>query len=177
VRNRYLAHDKTICEEICRIAIRPGAGGYLIDWDSRFTGGDDFYFGDQEEMGLGCRMATPLVVKNGGHIVNSDGLADEKQVWGQPADWCDYRGSIEGRPAGVLLMPDPKNFRRSWFHARDYGLLVANPFGANAFTKAPASRIPVTKGESLRLRFAILVHSGPIDPQAVYKEWLAEAEH
>lgn len=174
VKNRYMSGEKTLCEEICliRISVRPGS--YLIDWTSTFTGPEDFFLGDQEEMGLGVRVATPLTVKNNGQIVNSDGARNEKQVWGKQADWCDYRGVIEGEPTGVTLMPDPKNFRRCWFHARDYGLLVANPFGQNAFTRGEKSMITVRKGESFRLRFGILIRSGKTDIAAAYKDWLAE---
>ncbi len=130
VKNRYVSGEKTVCEETCRISITVRPWGYLIDWTSEFTGPEDFSFGDQEEMGLGVRVATPLTVKNGGHILNSDGSKNEKQVWGKQADWCDYSCKIDGQPVGVTLVPDPKNFRRSWFHARDYGVLVANSFVA-----------------------------------------------
>lgn len=172
VKNRYRAGAKTVCEEVCRISIRVRPNSYLIDWTSEFTGTEDFAFGDQEEMGLGVRMATPLTVKNGGEMRNSNGSKNEKQIWGKQADWCDYRGTIEGQPVGITLMTDRKNFRRSWFHARDYGLLVANPFGQNAFTKGEKSKVVVRKGQKLRLRFAILVYSGQVDVGAVYKEWL-----
>ena len=47
----------------------------------------------------------------------------------RPADWCDYDGIINQRQVGVTLIADPQNFRPSWFHARDYGLLLANAFG------------------------------------------------
>src|SRR5262245_17560054 len=118
VRNRYTASGKTVCEEVCRITVAVRPAGYLINWTSEFTAPEDFAFGDQEEMGLGVRVATPLTVKNGGLIVNSDGEKDEKGTWGKAADWCDYRGNVEGKEVGVALMPDPANFRRSWFHAR-----------------------------------------------------------
>ena len=172
VRNEYLAMGKTLCEEDCRIRIVPRTTSTLIIWDSQFGGENDFSFGDQEEMGLGFRVATPLAVKNGGRIVNSDGLVDEKQAWGKQADWCDYSGTVDGRQVGLLLVPDPRNFRRSWFHARDYGVLVANPFGQNAFTKGPKSEVIVREGELLRLRFGVLVHAGPIDLAAAYRETL-----
>jgi len=58
-------------------------------------------------------------------------------------------------------MPDPANFRPCWFHARDYGLLLANPFGRRAFRKGPPSKVVVKPGESLRLRFAVLLHASP----------------
>lgn len=173
VKNRYVSHNRTICEELCRIEIQPGPGGFMILWDSRFTGADDFYFGDQEEMGLGVRVATPMAVKNGGRLINSDALVGEKQVWGKQADWCDYSGVIDAQPVGITLMPDPGNFRQCWFHARDYGFVAANPFGRNAFTKSEKSNVSVAGGESLRLRFAVLIHSGPVDLPSAYKRALA----
>jgi hypothetical protein len=172
VRNRYSSGGKTVCEEVCRITITVRPGAYLIDWTSEFTGPDEFSFGDQEEMGLGLRVATPLTVKNGGQIINSAEAKNEKEVWGKPANWCDYRGTINGQEVGVALMPDPGNFRPSWFHARDYGLLVANPFGKNAFTRGEKSKVAVKKGgEPFRLRFGVLVHSGKVDVGAAYAEW------
>jgi hypothetical protein len=173
VKNRYRAGDRTICDELARVAILPRSGGYLLLLDFQFSGDDDFHFGDQEEMGLGVRVATPLAVKNGGRLTNSDGLVGEKQVWGKQADWCDYSGTIEGRPVGMLLVPDPRNFRRSWFHARDYGFVAANAFGRKAFTGGEPSQVVVPKGQSLRLRYAVLVHAGPIDLAAAYQDALA----
>ncbi len=152
------------------------SSGYWIIWDSQFAGAGDFYFGDQEEMGLGVRVATFMTVKNGGEIVNGDGLRNEAQVWGKQSECCDYSGSIDGQQAGVLLMADSMNFRRAWFHARDYGLLVANPFGVNAFTTGPMSKVVVRKGESLRIRFGVLVHAKPVDLKAAPKEWLTLSE-
>ena len=74
-------------------------------WDSEFRPvGGELVFGDQEEMGFGVRVATPLTVKSGGRIVNSDGATDEKQVWGKPADWCDYGGAIENTTTWRVLM-------------------------------------------------------------------------
>ena len=170
--HRYRADNNVVCEETCRVRLVARPASYLLVWDSQFSGQHDFYFGDQEEMGLGFRVATPLAVKHGGQIVNSDGQLDEKQVWGKQADWCDYHGTIGGQAVGILLVPDPKNLRRSWFHARDYGVLVANPFGQSAFTKGTKSRIVVKAGEILRIRFALLIHGGPTDLKAAYRECL-----
>jgi hypothetical protein len=167
-KNLYQTDGKTICEEVCRIRLRVTRHGYLIEWESKFSGNAAFKFGDQEEMGLGIRIATDLSVTKGGVITSSEGRNNEKQVWGRQADWCDY----SGRGTGIMLMPDPKNFRRSWFHARDYGLLVANPFGRQAFIKGAPSRIVVKKGETLRLRFGVLVHDDNLDRQAAYNEFL-----
>lgn len=171
VRNRYLANGKLVCEETCRITLHAGAEAWTIDWTSEFTGPDSFSFGDQEEMGLGVRLASPLTVKNGGRITNSHQHVNEAQVWGKQADWCDYSGLTDGRRAGITLMPAPDNFRQCWFHARDYGLLVANPFGVNAFTRQSKSEIRVPRGETFRLRFGILIHAGDTDLPAAFRNW------
>jgi hypothetical protein len=170
VKNRYRSGQATICEESCRVSVTPGASGYWIVLDSTFTGPESFYFGDQEEMGLGVRVATPLAVKNGGRLTNSDGQVNEKQVWGKQADWCDYSGAIKGEELGIMLVPCPESFRRCWFHARDYGFVAANPFGRSAFTKGEKSKVDVAKGESLRLRYAVLVHAGHVDLARAYRE-------
>jgi len=54
----------------------------------------------------------------------------------------------------------PENFRESWWHNRDYGLMVANPFGRAAMKQGEKSAITVRRGESLRLRFAAIIHDG-----------------
>jgi hypothetical protein len=61
----------------------------------------------------------------------------------------------------MTIIPHSKNFRPSWFHSRDYGLIVANPFGQKAFTKGEPSSVPVKRGEVFTLRFAALIHSSP----------------
>jgi hypothetical protein len=181
VRNRYLASDgdRVVCREVCSYTFLVRPSGYLIIQDSTFSSEtDDFTFGDQEEMGLGVRLATPLAVKQkkGGRILDSRGRLNEKGVWGKQAKWCDYSGTIDGVPVGVSLFPDPRNFRPSWYHARDYGFVVANPFGRNAMTGGEKSRITVRKGEKFRLRFGVLIHGSQkeekYDPQKAYQDYL-----
>lgn len=173
VRNRYRDGDRVVCEEQGVRSIEKTSEGFLFRWSSTFRGERPFYFGDQEEMGLGLRMHTPLSVAQGGEILNSDGLRNEKQAWGKPADWCLYRGRAGADHVGVLLMPSPKNFRRAWFHCRDYGLVVGNPFGRNAFTGGEASRIEVAAGQPFTLGYAVLLFQHPadrpLDAGAVFK--------
>jgi len=182
VRNRYLAADgeKTLCTETCRYTLLVRPSGYLLLWDSTFRAeGDEATFGDQEEMGLGVRVATPLAVTKSGRISDSEGRQNEAQVRGQAPDWCDYSGVVDGRRVGVTLMPHPANFRRSWFHARDYGLFAANPFGRQALTGGEPSRVVVRPGEALRLRFGVLLHGSPageaVDLKAAYADYLRQS--
>ncbi len=177
VRNRYGKGGTLIAEEDCRLTILVRPAGTLLIWDSEFRPREgDLVFGDQEEMGLGVRLATPLAAVNGGRTVDSEGRIDEAGVWGKQADWCRCGGSIEGRRVGVAILTDPANFRRSWFHARDYGLLVANPFGQNAFTGGERSRVVVPEGRTLRLRFGVLVFDGEPDMTAAYRDFLSQLD-
>jgi hypothetical protein len=106
------------------------------------------------------------------------GRRNEREVWGNAADWCDYSGTIAGRHAGITTMCDPANFRLSWHHARDYGALVVNPFGQQAFRKGPISKVVVKPGESFRLRYGVLLHAGPPDAapdlKAAYADFLSQ---
>jgi hypothetical protein len=179
VRNSYRAGSRVICREVCRhrVMIRPH--GILLTYESRFSSESaGFFFGDQEEMGLGVRVDRELRVKGGrGSIINSEGRRNEKDVWGRPALWCGYGGVKDGQHVGLALMPDPGNFRKSWFHARDYGFLVANPFGRKAFTRGQPSRVNVATGKVFRLNFGVLVHGTaadePVDLKAAYADYLS----
>ena len=178
VENVYEVDGRTICTETCEIAISVRPEGYLLDWRSAFQSKQDFTFGDQEEMGLGVRVATPLAVDKGGEIIDSENRKNGSQVWGKQADWCQYSAVVDRQRIGIVLMPSPNNFRRSWFHARDYGLLVANPFGQNAFTKGEKSKVSVKQGDNFHLRFGVLVYGvpaeSPLDIAGSYRKYLEE---
>ena len=80
----------------------------------------------------------------------------------------------------MTLMGHPENFRPCWMHARDYGFIAANPFGRNAFGKGEPSRVIVKPGESLRLRYGVLLHASPADRPAdvheAFKEYVRIAK-
>ena len=188
VRNEYLDQkdpSKVVCNETARYTFLVRPAGYLLLWDSTFAGDNEFYFGDQEEMGLGFRVATPLrvaakgpanVPPGNGTILDSQGRKNEKQIWGNSATWCDYSGTMAGQRLGMSIFPHPNNFRPSWFHARDYGILEANQFGRKAFGKGEISKVVVHPGEKFRIRYGVLIHSGPIGSQpdlaAAYEDYL-----
>ncbi|MEQ2007624.1 MAG: DUF6807 family protein [Limisphaerales bacterium] len=152
--------------------------GFLLTWEASFTAAvDGFAFGDQEEMGFGVRVATELTEKKGGVITSSSGVTTAKATWGKTASWCDYSGVLGERRVGIAVLADAKNFRPSWFHNRDYGLMVANPFGEKAFTKGATSRVLVPKGETFRLRFGAWIHSSKKDGLADVTEAWENFQH
>jgi putative membrane-bound dehydrogenase-like protein len=132
---------------------------WLLIWEATLLADRlPLILGDQEEMGFGARVATAITEQNGGRLVNAKGQATAAKTWGQAADWCDYAGKVDGQTAGITLMADRKNFRHSWWHNRDYGVFVANPFGRQAMKQGEKSAITIDKGQSLSLRFGALIH-------------------
>ena len=117
---------------------------------------------DTKEGTFAIRVA-PELNSPPGRMVNSRGGQGEPEIWGKPAEWVDYDGTIGGETVGIAIFDSPRNFRHpTTWHARAYGLFSVNPFGLRAFTgdaKQDGSyRIPA--GESLTLRYRVLIHDG-----------------
>lgn len=155
---------------INRFRLAAARDSWRLDWEATFESEQgDLIFGDQEEMGFAARMATSLTEKKSGRITSSTGAQTAATTWGQTAAWCDYAGQIEGEPAGIMLIPSPQNFRPCWWHNRDYGVFVANPFGRAAMKQGPVSSVRISKGETFRLAFTAIIHEGPnFQPNQAY---------
>ena len=67
---------------------------------------------------------------------------------------------MDGVRSGIQLVADPSNFRPSWWHNRDYGVFVANPFGRESMKQGAKSRIVVSRGQPFTLRFGAVLHAG-----------------
>ncbi len=166
------AEGLSLCSLTNRFVLSAQTNAWLLTWDATFRSDErDFTFGDQEEMGFGARVATAITEKNGGVITSSSALRTAKNTWGQPAEWCDYSGNTDGAARGIMLLSDPKNFRPSWWHNRDYGVFVANPFGRAAMKQGDKSTVTVKRGENLRLRFGAVIHAGSEFEPANVKPW------
>lgn len=125
-------------------------------------------FGDTKEGTLGIRVAEPLRVesKQGGHIINSRGQVDGR-TWGQPAEWVDYYGPLNGQTVGIAILNHPSSFRfPTGWHVRTYGLFAANPFAQKEFsgkTDSKDTSYTLPAGEEMTLRYRFLFHVG--DPK------------
>jgi len=184
VSNFYLdskdSSGNRIAHEICKYTILVRQNYYLLIYDSTISSDEhDLKFGDDQEYGLGIRVQTPIEERYGGQILNADGLKGEKgpgNCYGKASDWCDYSGVMDDTLIGMTIMPDPKNFRRSWYHVRDYGLIAANLFGSKKVAGLERNDIVVKKGEKFHLGFGIAIYSAPkgskIDRDAMYQDYL-----
>jgi hypothetical protein len=100
----------------------------------------------------------------GGAILTSEGLRDGA-AWGKRARWVAYSGRVAGQQLTVAVFDHPGNpAHPTFWHARDYGLLAANPFGAHDFSGAPAGTGAqvVPAGGSLRFRYRVWIATGEV---------------
>jgi hypothetical protein len=162
-----------ILDEARTITVSKTAHGYLIALDIDLHASVcPITFGDTKEGSMGVRVpdAFRTQLKDGGTITSADGKAvppgtkGTLSVWGQPADWHDYSGTVGDKPAGVAVFADAKNPHPSAWHTRDYGLMAANPFGRGKSgypsQKGKTDLVTLKKGEHLKLRYAVYAHTG-----------------
>ena len=170
--------DEPALIETTTISIYPNR---LLAYDITFSAPNgSATFEDTKEGLFGIRLRDSMREKEGGHVVNADGLEGSKAAWGKPSKWVDYFGEAEGKTYGVAIFDHPENFRPSRYHVRDYGLFSINPFGEKAYTggKSEAQHVEVAADKPLRLRYGIYIHEG--NPQEgrvseVFERYVTEA--
>lgn len=104
-----------------------------------------------------ARMDPDLAVINGGTMINAEGDKGEKGTFGKRSAWMDYYGKRMGKTEGLAILQHPSNawFPASWF-TRDYGFFSPTPM----YWPENGENITLKKGEQLKLRYRVLVHTG-----------------
>jgi hypothetical protein len=108
-----------------------------------------------------------------GNMLNSEGVSG-KAAWGKKAKWCDYYGPLNGKTVGIAIMDHKANPRHpTTWHARDYGLCCANPFGLSYFEKKPrgTGNMEIKAGESVTFKYRVLVHEGTAEEADVEQQY------
>jgi len=107
-------------------------------------------------------------------MVSSEGGEGEPQIWGKRANWVNVDGMIDGHELGVAIFDHPKSFRHpTYWHARGYGLLAANPFGLSYFLRDAKQdgSYTIPAGESIQFRYRLLIHKGDYKEAQVAKQY------
>ncbi|MFM7185433.1 MAG: DUF6807 family protein [Planctomycetota bacterium] len=172
---------RVVCREESTITIADrsiaGTPVRIVTWDARLAAGDQpVTFADVEEMGFGIRLIRELSPKWGGCYRAAHGGRDERGVFGTQAAWCDASGEVGGTRVGVTLVDRGFQTQPAYFHARDYGWLLANPFGRRSYTKGDSAAVTVSPGESLELHYGLVLHDDVADdllPGIVASAWAA----
>jgi hypothetical protein len=115
---------------------------------------------------LGLRVAASMSAHyGGGRLTSSEGGVGEKPIFGKPARWTDYSGTVTEKDVdGVTWFDHPANPRypTSW-HVRDDGWMSA------AFCLRDGYQLE--RASPLRLRYGFHVHARALDAK------VAEARH
>jgi hypothetical protein len=171
---------KPFAEEVQEYTFRGDKDWRIIDCDLIIRANHGpVKFGDTKEGTFAIRLAPELDAPSG-TMVNSEGGKGEPQIWGKRADWVDVYGVIDGQTVGVAVFDSPKSFRHpTYWHARGYGLLAANPFGFKYFlqdTQQDGS-YTIAPGKSLEFRYRVLIHEGNYVKAQVAEKYREYAAH
>ena len=169
---------KVICKDTRRVRIVPLANNEVyMDFDITLKATEGpVTFGDTKEGTMGIRTRPELRLEGKvakGHILNSDGLTD-RDCWGKRAAWVDYYGPVNGKTVGITMFEHPSSPRHpTWWHAREYGLFAANPFGIHDFEKKPAGTgdLVLEKDKEWTLRYRIYFHHDHLSREALQKHF------
>jgi len=112
------------------------------------------------------RTSPDISVRNGGTMINAEGLRSEKETFGKRSAWLDFYGKRGTSIEGIAILQHPSNpwYPAPWF-TRDYGFMSPTPM----YWPENDKDIFMKKGTVLNLRYLVLVHSGDYQ-QANIKE-------
>jgi hypothetical protein len=131
-------------------------------------------FADDKHGVMAIRMNPSLQLDNdpqhgvttaGGQVVNSEGVRG-KEVFGKRARWIDYWGKIGDKTVGFAVFDHPRNpHHPTWWMARGYGYVAADPFGGNSIGGEPPGTgdLVIPSGQSATFRYRFVFHEG--DPE------------
>ena len=188
-RNKWVSADgKTQCTDERTIAFAAVKGGRAIDYQITIKASNgDVTFGDTKEGTMAIRTNPVLRLDNDprrgvtgarGKCVNSEGVKG-KAIWGKRAKWVDYWAPVDGKTVGVAIFDHPSNPRHpTWWHARAYGLVAANPFGVHNFERKPAGtgNMKIKAGQSVTFRYRFIFHEGDAKEAKIAERYKTYAE-
>lgn len=177
--NDWMAGKKKICSDETTMEFVSSGNTRRIDFGVKLTADDsDVVFGDTKEGTFAIRTHPALRItgkdkKPAGRAFNSKGI-EGKSIWGKKAKWVCYVGDIDGQRYSVAVFDHPGNLRHpTTWHAREYGLVAANPFGLHHFTSARkgTGQFRLLPGESFSLKYGVLIFKGELTTNTVESEF------
>ena len=187
--NRWVGPDgEIVCTDTRELRFGKSDGARYIDWlVTMHASHGKVVFGDTKEGMMGIRTHPSLRLRNNpkagvtsanGNARNSRGLTGSG-IWGKRARWVDYSGNIQGRNVGLVIFDHPENLRYpTWWHARDYGLIAANPFGIHHFESKPKGTGDWTlpDGTSRKFRYRFLFYEDELAAPEIEQHFTSYAK-
>jgi hypothetical protein len=138
-----------------------GGGQYLLDiiFTVTATYGDVKFTSDSVHYAWPyVRMHPQFSVDQGGTITNSEGGVNQKGTHNKAAAWIDYSGAVDGVTEGMAIFSHPDNDHPHKWLTRNYGCFGPRRIDARSGNK----KYVLKKGQSLKRRVGVLVHSGDV---------------
>lgn len=170
--NLWIAPDgKTVLSESRTMTFSAEGTSRMIDFAITLKADHgEVIFGETKEGSMGIRTNPALELTSKikgrtatGQCVNSEGVTG-KDIWGRNSKWVDYWGPIDGKTVGIAIFDHPSNPRHpTGWHARDYGLIAANPFGGHDYNKSlpkGTGDMKIPAGQSMTLKYRFVFHEG-----------------
>ncbi len=189
--NKWVSGDgQLVCTDTRTLCFHAVPGGRAIDWEITIhASGGDVKLADDKHGLMAIRTHPNLRLDNdpargvttaNGQAVTSEGVSG-KAVFGTRADWIDYWGKIDDKTVGIAIFDHPANpHHPTWWMARGYGYVAADPCGGHAIGGEPPGTGDVTikAGQGVTFRYRFVFHEG--DPHEAriterYAQYVAEA--
>ena len=135
----------------------PSKDKFIIDFDVTMEMLMDVNIEKTNHSLFSGRMDPDLAVINGGTMINAEGETSEKGTFGKSSAWIDFYGPRMGKTEGMAILQHPSNkwYPAPWF-TRDYGFFSPTPM----YWPANDKNTSLKKGEQIKLRYRVIVHSG-----------------
>ncbi len=135
----------------------PSKDKYFIDFDITMEMLMDVSIDKTNHSLFSVRMDPDLAVINGGTMINAEGETSEQGTFGKPSAWIDFYRPRMGKTEGIAILQHPSNtwYPSPWF-TRDYGFFSPTPM----FWPENDSNTFLEKGQKVKLRYRVIVHSG-----------------
>jgi hypothetical protein len=166
---------QTILRETKVVTFGGGGDVFLMYHDITLRAAVPVRMGDTKEGAFGLRLNDTLKENGGtGRYINAEGMETAAKVWGGVSPWVAIRGKVEGdKPVTVAMFAHRLGFNYPpYWHARDYGLFAANPFGRRGYQPTAPERITtLAADEEITLRFCVAVYEGNVDKARLDKDF------
>jgi hypothetical protein len=151
-----------------RISVNaPSGKKTFVDFDIILTMLDDVTILKTGHSLFSARVAPDYAVQNGGKIVNAEGKTGEKETYGKKSAWVDYYGKRGGEYEGIAILQHPSNDLLPPWWTRNYGFFAPDP----AAWPENGESLSFNKGESIKLRYRVIIHSGDTEEAEIAKEY------
>jgi hypothetical protein len=150
----------------------PSKEKYFIDFDVTMEMLMNVEIGKTNHSFFSARVDPDLAVINGGTMINAEGETGEKATFGKRSPWMDCHGVRLGKTEGIAILQHPSNdwYPAPWF-TRDYGFFSPTPM----YWPENDKHTMLKKGEIVRLRYRVVVHTGNHQQAGIAREFKAYA--